>query len=491
MLGERREVVIFGYIGIAMLIIAWILETLEVVSIFVSCGVAIIAFGISVAVKLMINQYIEVIPAKVIRVLSINNMIKLLALVFYFYFRINFYSHYLEGERIARLILAYIMLDFIGIMVIFVSSICKKEYMLGKWSILLSMSIQSIICMAIPVEYISEACGKISLISIVVASITCYWWRGIPYCRLYLIFEILQSFAIISLDILINEYYLCTAVFEIIQNCCIIVYTYQKCLLDPWNHKLEALSEAEKMIHKQNETCNVIVNLSHELKTPVNVIRSGLDILALDYRDDTVILEEVKGVKKDCNQMMNIIQNMIDIQKIQGNYMRVKYDTYNLVEVVESVIDAFTEQMQESSFVFNPLEEEVYQNLDVSLMQQCFMLLFQLFIKWDRESQLYVELGKYEENGEVYILIRHNKIQKLLELNCSIEDIKGTNRIAEVLNFQLVTCILELQNIAFEYEENYNIKMTFPKCLLTTDKWLDEEYINVLKDQIKVRDIVG
>ena len=88
MLGERREVVIFGYIGIAMLIIAWILEILGVVSIFVSCGVAIIAFGISVAVKLMINQYIEVIPAKVIRVLSINNMIKLLALIFYFYFRI-------------------------------------------------------------------------------------------------------------------------------------------------------------------------------------------------------------------------------------------------------------------------------------------------------------------------------------------------------------------------------------------------------------------
>ena len=54
--------------------------------------------------------------------------------------------------------------------------------------------------------------------------------------------------------------------------------------------------------------------------------------------------------------------------------------------------------------------------------------------------------------------IETNKFYKID--NYYIEDIKETNKIAEVLNFQLVTCILELQNIVFKYEENYNIKMT-------------------------------
>ena len=83
----------------------------------------------------------------------------------------------------------------------------------------------------------------------------------------------------------------------------------------------------------------VLSNISHEFKTPVNVIYSTVQIqdLNLQKEDYDKILEFNKLIKQNCNRLIRLINNFIDSTKLENNKVEIHKKRVNIVSITEDI----------------------------------------------------------------------------------------------------------------------------------------------------------
>lgn len=499
-MGEhKKQYYLMNFLG-AMLIIAGLIITYyQESSMFFYFSIIIISFGLSVAIKLVINQYMQVEQYNLINTLALSSIFKAMLMMIHFYLiacyeqthldililSLQCYSLdlislivgcYLVEGHIKRRISTHIVTVYF-ILIVAISTNLEEilvVYLL-RWCILLSLAITCIVCIRckrISQEILHERFSvfKVLLIYMIMNHIVAYICIGqIEKCRSVM------------------------AVFQLIQAFYLFFYAFYVCISSPWEKRMHALNEVEEQIFEQGRNCDMIVNLSHELKTPVNVIRSALDMFILDF-ENIEIIECIKDIKKDCNIVMNIIQDMIDIQKINGHHIELKYQTYNLVEVLEHVMDAFSEEISGSHFIFDPQEEEMNGVVDGIFMQQCFMLLFGLMIQNDSSKKLYVAMSQGHEEECICIQIINANIPYLEELyeqiNTLSREDKRIEDMANGLTLRLICAILALHDGEMIFNKQHSekeLKIYLKRKEVGEVVWLDNRSMAVLNDQIRCR----
>lgn len=486
--------------GIMIVCVISMLSYLGKVSEFTNFIMVVVTFGMTVAIKLFVNQYIEKEQYELINILSTIDIVKLIILMFYLYFEM---VHKVMGIEMQRFILEYNVIDGILLICLRMMLEDKRCFNVRLQYVLGIIGISILGCRLLPNTQLAEQRHIVNVLNFCIVCLSCEkWYRkkskafGVAdsFLGMYLIFYAVQLLFIVLKKGISFKFYPTISILSFAKAVVLFCFAYHICLSEPWFKRIKALNDAELLIKEQEEACSMIVNLSHELKTPVNIIRSALDLLILDYNQDEQVLKRIRAVKMDCNQIMNIIQDMIDIQKIKGHHTQVKYKVYNLVEVVESVVDVFTEEIDTCQIVFNPIEEEIYQKVDLALIQQCFVLLFGMLCTKKNENMFYIEMGKMN-NEEQYLVIQHPRVGELYQLSkCIPKENKEHSEIAGILTLQLIEYLLKQHHATMQYEKMNDIlqiRMIFPSCNLTSDEWIDEMSLAVLRDQVKGRDIEG
>jgi len=91
-----------------------------------------------------------------------------------------------------------------------------------------------------------------------------------------------------------------------------------------------------------------IANISHELKTPLNVIFSALQLIqmycndgSLDEKKETII-KYLDSMKLNSYRLSKLINNIVDSSKIQAGFFELTLSNNNIVEVVEEIVMSVT-----------------------------------------------------------------------------------------------------------------------------------------------------
>ena len=84
----------------------------------------------------------------------------------------------------------------------------------------------------------------------------------------------------------------------------------------------------------------IFANISHELKTPLNIIFSTAQLLnlycesgSLDQRKNSVI-KYIDSIKQNSYRLSKLINNIVDLSKIQSGFFELNFSNNNIVEVV-------------------------------------------------------------------------------------------------------------------------------------------------------------
>lgn len=166
------------------------------------------------------------------------------------------------------------------------------------------------------------------------------------------------------------------------------------------NNELEKLSKSEliEIIHDLQEKKRLqeefLLNISHDLRSPINVILSVLQCLKYNEISEAKEMsyekkEEYKNiVRRNSLKIVKLIDNLIDVSKLEKNYYALnKYDVeiIGLIENTATSINKYAEQ-RNINMVFDTNVEECICAVDPEAIDRIMMNLLSNAIKFSREN---------------------------------------------------------------------------------------------------------
>lgn len=136
-------------------------------------------------------------------------------------------------------------------------------------------------------------------------------------------------------------------------------------LNDTLNYAVEELSKAENL---RNE---LIANMSHDLRTPLTMISGYSEAIRDLPGEDTK--ENIQVIIDECQRLTNLVNNILDLSKIQANTEKLVIETFNLSERLRIICDRFNTLLKKDAYeliLVKDVEQDVYIQADQEKMTQ-------------------------------------------------------------------------------------------------------------------------
>ncbi len=243
-------------------------------------------------------------------------------------------------------------------------------------------------------------------------------------------------------------------------------------------------------------------NISHELKTPINLIFTALQVNQIYLKENNIkgINKNRKIIKQNCLRLIRTINNFIDANKISEGYVIPDFKIHNIVEIIENVSIASNKYIQliENTLIFDADQEEIYVNCDREMITRIILNILSNSVKYGKKGgNIKVSVG-VDGNNYVIIRVQNDGLEIDKETIPYIFDRftkmnKAFNRLKEGsgLGLFLTKALVELQggNIRLISDDNGNeFIITMPRVIdLRNSQLIHEELeINPLEEKIDV-----
>ncbi|WP_298838670.1 PAS domain-containing sensor histidine kinase [Clostridium sp.] len=163
----------------------------------------------------------------------------------------------------------------------------------------------------------------------------------------------------------------------------------------------------EKALKVQGE---FLVNISHELKTPLNVIFATAQLFSmycnsgsLDDKKDSII-KYIESIKHNSYRLSKIINNIVDLSKIEAGFYKLNLSNNNIVEIVEEIVMSLTNLTESKglNIIFDTDLEENIIACDIEKIERIVLNLISNAIKFSNKGD---EILVYVKNESKFVEI--------------------------------------------------------------------------------------
>jgi signal transduction histidine kinase len=151
-------------------------------------------------------------------------------------------------------------------------------------------------------------------------------------------------------------------------------------------------------------------SISHELKTPITVILGAIQLI--DQNKPPHIDEKRKSskhftaIRHNCYRLLRLINNILDITRIDSGYIKVSLVNCNIVYLVEEITQSVAPYAKNKgiSLEFDTESEEIYTAVDIDKIERIILNLLSNAIKFTPAGGLItVKVGKSGDNVAISV----------------------------------------------------------------------------------------
>ncbi|MFA9397989.1 MAG: PAS domain S-box protein [Clostridiaceae bacterium] len=274
--------------------------------------------------------------------------------------------------------------------------------------------------------------------------------------------------------------------------------------------KLKKEAKKNKKILEETLENNKVItefftNVSHELKTPLNVIFTATQTLMM-YENNEITIEKRKHyylmIKQNCYRLTRLINNLLDISRIDSGFIKSDFKNSNIIQIIEDVSLSVVPHLESKGIklIFDCNVEERIMAIDVDKIERIILNLISNSIKFtDRGGNISVTVFDRGDIVDIYIKdtgigIPLDKLQIIFERFNQVDKTLSRNREGSGIGLYLVKSFVEIHEGSISVDsilgQGSEFKITLPVRLIEEtqeDEKLKE--VNIERINIEFSDI--
>ncbi|MEQ8199272.1 MAG: PAS domain-containing sensor histidine kinase, partial [Clostridiaceae bacterium] len=151
--------------------------------------------------------------------------------------------------------------------------------------------------------------------------------------------------------------------------------------------EVRAKNKMEEALKAQDE---IFSNISHELKTPLNVIFSTNQLMELYLKNDSLesnkekIAKGIDVIKQNCYRFIKLINNIVDLSKIDSGFFTLNLSNENIVNITEDIVQSVADYIKGKglNIIFDTNTEEKIIDCDPDKIERIILNLISNAIKF-------------------------------------------------------------------------------------------------------------
>ena len=239
--------------------------------------------------------------------------------------------------------------------------------------------------------------------------------------------------------------------------------------------------------------------ISHELRTPINLIMSTLQLMNLNITknapeslDPKKSTRHLAIMRQNCYRLTKLINNLIDVTKIDAGYLNLNVSNNNIVSVIEEITLSIVEYVEgkDISLIFDTEMEEQIIAFDPEKIERIMLNLLSNAVKFtEAGGNIFVNI--YNRGSSILISVKDTGIGIAKEKQTSIfqrfmqvDNSLTRNTEGSGIGLSLVKSLVEMHNgsikVISEIGEGSEFIITLP--VYTVD---DTTHPNSINDSMQ------
>lgn len=217
----------------------------------------------------------------------------------------------------------------------------------------------------------------------------------------------------------------------------------------------------EKTIELETIKNQFFSNVSHEFKTPLNIILTTMQLINKNIESKTIIASPqvnldkyMNSIRQNCYRLLKLVNNIIDMSKIDYGYFEIHLGNYNIVSVVEDITMSILEYIKTKgiNLIFDTDIEEEIIACDPDKIERIILNLLSNAIKYTNVGgTIKVSLTTSKDN--LYISVKDtgigipkDKLQHIFDRYTQIDNGITRKWNGSGIGLSLVKSLVELQS---------------------------------------------